>query len=591
MKAALPIGRGICPRRPRRVEERGMSLIATAAFITVLSTAVAVGFLATTRTARSAARTKTLEAAVAVGDAYTEYAFAQWRSICRTQNNTPLPSSNFTTIAAPAGSFLPQPSGYTVANFSVVATDVEGKAIGSTTTPPPAQGEDTGDKAYFYKASADVTVPTFNSKPVVAKVRRTFEKHVESPWRYAIFYNDILEIHPSPTFTVNGWVHTNGSLYSSPDGGNPLNYQDRVTYSGTYFQGYAPGDYVWRGRSGPDGAANTFAAGQPPSIEPRKDPFGMSPDQFATGDSNPNNDGYRELIERPTAGYTDPLTDSSGANPRLYNFAGVKVLVDASNALTVMKTDGTVLSGSTGSPADRATYNAVVAAISTNVSIQDYREASTVRLVTLDVSKLATASIASWNGGIYISDTSASQTGGSPKRGVRIKNGATLPSGGLTVASDNPIYIQGDYNTLGTRQPAAVIGDAVMFLSNNWKDANSSADINSGNRTATTTTINTAILAGNVPTDASLSPSNTAYSGGVENFPRFMENWSGVTINYNGSMVQLFQSKQAIGRWGSSSQTYSAPVRNWAFDPIFRTTPPPGTLFTTTYIKQRWYLE
>jgi hypothetical protein len=56
-------------------------------------------------------------------------------------------------------------------------------------------------------------------------------------------------------------------------------------------------------------------------------------------------------------------------------------------------------------------------------------------------------------------------------------------------------------------------------------------------------------------------------------------------------MVELFSSKQAVGRWGSSSQAYNPPNRIWAFDPMFRTNPPPGSLFTTTYIKQRWYLE
>ena len=42
-------------------------------------------------------------------------------------------------------------------------------------------------------------------------------------WRqdgYAIFYNEIMEMHPSPTFTVDGWVHSNGKMYVSPDGGN-----------------------------------------------------------------------------------------------------------------------------------------------------------------------------------------------------------------------------------------------------------------------------------------------------------------------------------------------------------------------------------
>ena len=32
------------------------------------------------------------------------------------------------------------------------------------------------------------------------------------------------------------------------------------------------------------------------------------------------------------------------------------------------------------------------------------------------------------------------------RRGIRLKGGKTIPGTGLTVASPNPVYIQGDYN-------------------------------------------------------------------------------------------------------------------------------------------------
>ena len=567
----------------------GSTLVAAATFITIFSVAIGLAISATNGIGRNANRTRSMQSAIAVGDAYLEWSFAQWRATCRTQGNSALPASSF-SVTAPTPSWVPQPIGYTASNYTITAVNVEGQPLGSGATPPAAQGEDSGDNSYYYKASVDISVPVQNKTPVTVKMRRIFEKHVESPWRYAIFFNDTLELHPSPTFNVNGWVHTNGSLYASPDGGNILNFTDRVTYANQYLQGYAPGDYLWRGRTVPDGAASNFAPGIPAANDVRKDFFGISPTQFSATDTNPNNDGYHELIERPNTGYTDPFTDGNGNNPRLYNSASIKVLVDATNNLTVMMADGTVIDSSSKGT-NKTTYNSIVSAISTNQSIQDNREAASVRLVTVDVSKIVPSSITGWNGVLYVSDTSADPNGGVPKRGVRLKNGSTLPSTGLTVVSDNPVYIQGDYNTVGTRRSSAVIGDAVNVLSNNWVDANSSADVNGGSRNASNTTINTAILAGNVPTSTALGSSNTSYSGGVENFPRFMENWSGMTFTYNGSMVELFPSKQAIGRWGSSSQAYNPPTRNWAFDTLFRTNPPPGTLFTTTYIKQRWYQE
>lgn len=590
MKTPHPKGCA-APKLRGRGAEAGSALLVTVTLIAVFSLAVGIAVSSTANVGRNADRTRNLQSGIAVGDAYLEWAYAQWRATCRGQGNTALPGSSFAGISSPTANWLPQPTGYTVSNFGIAAVDVEGNPQNASTPPPAAQGEDSGDNSYYYKASVNVSVPTTSRNPVNVKMRRIFEKHIASPWRYAIFYNDTLEMHPSPTFSVNGWVHTNDSLYAAPDGGNPLKFLDKVTYSDFYYQGYAPGDYAWRGRSSPAGAAPTFAPGIPGANEARSDFFGITPDQFSTTDSNDNNDGYRELIERPDPNYADPLTNSNGDNPRLYDTASVKVLVNGANAITVMKADGTVVSSASPNPADKLLYTTVAGAITTNQSIQDYREAASVRLVTVDVSQLQTANIAGWNGVLYVSDTSAGQTGGTPKRGVRLKNGSQLPTGGLTVVSDNPVYIQGNYNTAGTRQPSAVIGDAVMVLSQNWSDANSSADLNGGKRTATATTINTAILAGITPTDPSLSPSNTAYSGGVENFPRFMENWSGVNFTYNGSMVELFASKQAIGRWGSSSQAYNPPNRIWAFDPMFRTNPPPGSLFTTTYIKQRWYLE
>ena len=61
-------------------------------------------------------------------------------------------------------------------------------------------------------------------------------------------------------------------------------------------------------------------------------------------------------------------------------------------------------------------------------------------------------------------------------------------------------------------------------------------------------------------------PSNgTSYSGGVENFPRFLEHWGGRKLAYNGSMVVMFYSLLAIAPWGGSD-VYSPPTRQWTFD-------------------------
>ena len=153
-------------------------------------------------------------------------------------------------------------------------------------------------------------------------------------------------------------------------------------------------------------------------------------------------------------------------------------------------------------------------------------------------------------------------------RAIRVTGGILLPSDGLTVATPRPLYVEGNFNapilTVGSTdtsrtRPASLIGDAISVLSQKWTDiANTSALGN--NHGAGDTTVNAAFLAGIVPT----VPGH--YSGGLENFPRFLENWGGgVTLTYNGSMVVMFPSRYATGYWGNSSY-YTPPNRAWAFD-------------------------
>jgi hypothetical protein len=253
----------------------------------------------------------------------------------------------------------------------------------------------------------------------------------------------------------------------------------------------------------------------------------------------------------------------------------------------------------------------------------DSREVGYVRVTSVDIAGLSTElkKLGDWNGMIYISDTSAKTvdnagnitnagtavnvtlngtTASTLRRAIRIKNGATLPTGGLTVVSENPIYIQGDFNTGGSppsnsgtytdpdvsgyaRRNAAIIGDAVTVLSGAWNDSNS--DKTTPQRDASNTTINAAIVAGNVPSNG------TAYSGGGENFVRLMEDWSGNHFTYYGSMVQLYKSQQATGTWVTPGGTvYKSPTRHWYYDPNFGNSSPPGNLQIAAYLQQqRWY--
>ncbi len=195
---------------------------------------------------------------------------------------------------------------------------------------------------------------------------------------------------------------------------------------------------------------------------------------------------------------------------------------------------------------------------------------------------------------------------------VRLRGGARLPkprvtsdTGGLTIATERPMYVLGDYNTQVWR-PAALMADAMTFLSNspNAAMANCSGagwcdhqQQSMAQRTARATTVNAAILAGHSGTTCDhmrAGCGGPSYGGGLENFPRFLENWGGVTFTYTGSLVSLYTNRFVSGLWNNSGNVgygnqnyYSAPTRNWQFDINFRFPErlPPGTPSVGTVIQ------
>jgi hypothetical protein len=142
----------------------------------------------------------------------------------------------------------------------------------------------------------------------------------------------------------------------------------------------------------------------------------------------------------------------------------------------------------------------------------------------------------------------------------------------------------GTTNTTDTL-PASVVGDAVTILSDAWKDSNSSQGLSS--RIASATTVNAAVLSGIVATTPS------SYSGGLENAWRYLEDWTGVTHTYNGSLICMFYSQVASAPWvgtGTPPGIYNPPSRNWSFDQNFQFSNklPPATPSLMVLIRANW---
>jgi hypothetical protein len=231
-----------------------------------------------------------------------------------------------------------------------------------------------------------------------------------------------------------------------------------------------------------------------------------------------------------------------------------------------------------------------------------------------------------WNGGVYIevANASTNQTallfanGQIASGSSLVPNGTSAPNGvtGLTVATNAPAYILGNFNADGTiagtsatnnsalypddvpasttaanlpaaviaskEAPVAIAADAVTVLSGNYFGTDSTTNLAPASAMTSGSAYNSyktpapnasgsveiaaAIISGTIPT----SPDSTgtqAYSGGVHNFPRFLETWGSNTVAIRGAMVCMYNSRIATAGWSQSY--YSAPFRQWGFDQVF----------------------
>lgn len=220
------------------------------------------------------------------------------------------------------------------------------------------------------------------------------------------------------------------------------------------------------------------------------------------------------------------------------------------------------------------------------------------------------------------------------RRGIRLINGSLLPGNsttGLTIASENGVYIKGNYNATGVvdhndqptppskylpdanggQVPASIVADAVTILSNAWKDGRSFAlpfniltlspdsRLNLATSSSDETSVRVALFVGSTISTQyfDYTPPSTysdpglpsqgggAYrrlNGGVHNLMRHLERWAGSNsyLNYCGSLINMFNSRNNIGSYKYQGyHVYGAPKRNYVFDISFtdNTRLPPGT--------------
>jgi len=175
------------------------------------------------------------------------------------------------------------------------------------------------------------------------------------------------------------------------------------------------------------------------------------------------------------------------------------------------------------------------------------------------------------------------------RRAVKLVRGGAISGtlNGFTAVSENPVYVQGDWNANSGNNgfgaaPAAtsVMGDTITILSSAWHDRNAflnpydaTTSVGGGRNRALNSWYRFAMLSGkgiNFPLPNNEPQTDFGSDGGAHNFLRMLEGSpGGDTVNYMGSMASMFYNRQAVGTYKGG--IYGVPTRAYSFDQNFLT--------------------
>ncbi len=470
--------------------------------------------------------------------------------------------------------------------------------------------EETGTTTYSQNYLVQATATPDNGTPFT--VKQLIARQKNYVFQYAVFYADDLEVFPGQNMTFAGRIHCNKDIYIGADGaGTTLTIDSEYLRSSGEIFGYRKNNNVYLSGTVSIKVKDTLGF-QPMRLASEITPLDCtSPDW--TDESQIRWNGTVKSSVHDVGTIAHPLVASIQPAGFYSSNAGFFITNDRifkrfpnGQVIELFQGAGMDLPPGTVTVTSGDGSNPMVP------SLRNQREGRFIYMTNVDLKKLAGFDGTETpgnppnypnnipdNGLIYISrdNVPAGMQGG-----VRLKNGSIIyckkENGirdiGLTVVTNLPIYIQGDYNKDDAsngfiKKPCAVICDVVNLLSNNWNDSNSQLD--SAHRVAVPTEINTAFLGG-VNTTA-----GGVYNGGLENYPRLLENWSGVTLSIKGAFAEMWQPQVATGSWiyGTSGGVfyYTAPIRDWHYDTDFNNTEklPPFTPFVLGVERKIWWTD
>lgn len=434
---------------------------------------------------------------------------------------------------------------------------------------------------YTYRVSSESYTPTGIRN---ATLGMEFQSRLVPLFQFAVFYQKDLEFQPGADMTLNGRVYTNANLYLNANTNLRINgitsAGANVFRSGKDGRGCSGNVTVYSNTIACSGGNTALSADQLKAYNNQllSNQGALTVPSMSSLSPSPANELFSKASMRIVA-----KVNTSNSTISSYEVRNGNNIID-NNATQALRNCNVV--GSTKSYDNRenttkpftmltADVKGILNCIKSNETNSNFKNSDGKTLTVKDPTNGGLVIHFSFDdGNIYTNDPNnnlcstdnSANLAGACKRlyGVKIYNGADLSSGsgdyvqGLSIVTNQPVYLMGNFNSGANKRPAAVMADAINILSKNYVDRVTKDSYN----TADSTFVNAAFLSGMDDTVP-----NGAYNGGLQNYPRLHEDWGGKTLNYTGSFVSLGNSRHVNG--AQSNAKYGIPVRNFNYDADF----------------------
>ncbi len=429
-------------------------------------------------------------------------------------------------------------------------------------------------------------------------------------FQFAIYWEGVMLLDPGSDMNISGRTHCNSRIKLYPPGSN-LTFSDWLTSPCEIWTEPATGDLQFMRTDGVLGALHSIPGG---NNTPLDTPYcGNSPHRVKVAYGS--NVSYFKM---PIAGYNPILiiqpknvdelgqsgfseTETTKKEKLIYN--ADLIFRKRPSGFTINRSwyrnnsDGT---DAAVSSSNNTSYNKALdtPSVSGNHkdSLYDYSDGLWMTVTYVNVAKFFTNDPTATDQIIYLEGKFDSTQTPKVRDVFCLYNAATL-NRALTFVSNCPIYIWGSYNSHATKS-SAIMSDLITVLSKNWSPSYSAS---TSTRTGANDTVMACLMGGvrrarvdpswNDPNNANYYnwnlDENSTYSdrtGQPHNHMSFMENFSGYTMTFSGSLVAMWRCLHLTGEWrfshpAGNNNVYTQPARNYNFDSRYNNLAnmPPGT--------------